>query len=62
MVPSLEPDTHCVPSRFSTRAFTLSECPFSFISLPQDRGSHTLNTFSVLPDTMTVPAGFMARL
>ena len=52
----------CVPSLFNMRALTLSACPLSFISLAQERGSHTLNTRSVDPLTMTVPEGFMARL
>lgn len=86
-----------VPSRFSSNDFTLSVCPFSFISFAHVRGSHTLSTyrlmkmwtwdvkmnivllcyyleklqaltwvsrrtFSVDPDTITVPIWFIARL
>lgn len=36
--------------------------PMSLHVLLQDRGSHTRSTFSVLPLTTTVPAGFMAKL
>lgn len=86
-----------VPSRFSSNDFTLSVCPFSFISFAHVRGSHTLSTYTVMametwdgsmstvllrcyldkfqeftwvschtfsvdPDTITVPIWFMARL
>lgn len=34
-----------VPSLFNSSDFTLSVCPFSFISLAQVRGSHTLRTW-----------------
>ena len=32
------------------------------MSLAHDRGSHTLRTFSVLPLTIAVPEGFIAKL
>jgi len=34
-----------VPSLFSSKAFTLSVCPLSFISFAQVLGSHTLRTY-----------------
>lgn len=34
----------CVPSELMTSALTLSEWPFSFMTLLHVRGSHTLNT------------------
>lgn len=52
----------CVPSLFNTRALTLSVCPFSFIIFWHVLGSQTLSAFSVEPETMTVPGGFIAKL
>lgn len=52
----------CVPSLFKTNALTLSEWPFNFINFVHVRGSQTRKIFSVEPETITVPGGFMARL
>jgi len=51
-----------VPSRFNISALTMSVWPFSFICRMQVRGSHTRRTFSVEPETITVPLEFIAKL